>query len=130
VHIQPPAFFTIPEGEKPIAPEASVSGPKTLTGRTCTSGQVTGRIRVFNEFEMPEQIDFEIIVARHTDPGWTTLIGLSKGLIIDHGGILACCYCFARAWNTSHNRVENATNILNRPMVELMQQQARLNSYE
>ena len=38
---------------------------------------------------MPEVIDFEIAVAKNTDPGWTPLLGFCKGLIIENGGILS-----------------------------------------
>ena len=38
---------------------------------------------------MPNKIDFDIMVAKFTDPGWTPLIGISKGMIIEHGGMLS-----------------------------------------
>ena len=45
---------------------------------------------------MPDKIDFEILVTKHTDPGWTALIALSKGLIIEHGGVLSHASIVAR----------------------------------
>ena len=44
---------------------------------------------MFTEFGIPDPIDFDILVAKHTDPGWVPLIGLCKGLIIECGGILS-----------------------------------------
>ena len=38
---------------------------------------------------MPSSRDFDILVARHTDPGWTPVIGISRGMIIEHGGMLS-----------------------------------------
>jgi pyruvate,water dikinase len=45
---------------------------------------------------MPTEIDFDILVTSHTDPGWTSLIALSKGLIIEHGGVLSHASIVAR----------------------------------
>ncbi len=61
----------------------------SLKGRGCTPGIIKGKIRIFKEFSIPSVIDFDIMVASHTDPGWTALIGVSKGMIIEHGGILS-----------------------------------------
>jgi pyruvate,water dikinase len=48
-----------------------------------------GKVRVFEEFSLPDRVDFDIMVARNTDPGWAALIGLSKGIIVENGGILS-----------------------------------------
>jgi rifampicin phosphotransferase len=87
--VTPPTFFTITEGGQPIIEQMNFSDSKALFGRSCTAGIVKGRIRVFNEFSLPEIIDFDIMVARNTDPGWAALIGLSKGIIVENGGILS-----------------------------------------
>jgi pyruvate,water dikinase len=67
-----------------------------VTARGVSAGTVSGRVKVMKEFEMPDEIDFEILVTRHTDPGWTALIALSKGLIIEHGGVLSHASIVAR----------------------------------
>jgi pyruvate,water dikinase len=64
--------------------------------RGVSPGVVRGRVRVMREFTMPERIDFDILVAGHMDPGWTALIALSKGLIIEHGGVLSHAAIVAR----------------------------------
>ena len=33
--------------------------------------------------------NYEIVVTKHTDPGWTPLFGLCKGIIVEHGGLLS-----------------------------------------
>lgn len=88
-HFTPPAFFTVKEGQKPMLESLEVSSNRTLIGRSCTSGTVRGKVRVFEEFSLPNPIDFDIMVARNTDPGWAALIGLSKGMIVENGGILS-----------------------------------------
>ncbi|AYV81010.1 MAG: hypothetical protein Harvfovirus13_16 [Harvfovirus sp.] len=59
-----------------------------LRGEGCSLGTVTGRVKLFTSPEMP-LTPFDILVAKNTDPGWTTLIGACKGMIIESGGILS-----------------------------------------
>jgi len=87
--ITPPSHFSIKPGEEAPLSQPRKKSNKTIQGRACTSGLIRGRVKVFREFSIPDKIDFDIVVARHTDPGWTSLIGLSKGLIIEYGGILS-----------------------------------------
>jgi len=92
--VAPPAHFSLVEGEEvPLAVPVSALA---LTGKPASPGKVTGRVRVFREFSMPEQQDFDILVTAHTDPGWTALIALSKGMIIEHGGVLSHASIVAR----------------------------------
>jgi len=92
-----------------------------IDARGASPGRVTGRVRVFKEFEMPSDIDFDILVTKHTDPGWTSLIALSKGLIIEHGGVLSHASIVARELGIpAVIGVENATDIyVNGQTVEL-----------
>ncbi len=85
--LEPPTFFGVYEGELPL--ETSKSLTNELIGRGCTKGITKGKVKVFKEYYMPEKIDFEIAVAKNTDPGWTPLLGFCKGLIIENGGILS-----------------------------------------
>ena len=87
--VRPLSHFSLKQGElAPISKEKRTN-KKVLQGRGCTSGIIKGRVKVFKDFSIPDKIDFDILVTRHTDPGWTSLIGLSKGLIIEHGGVLS-----------------------------------------
>lgn len=84
-----PDFFAIRANEKPHCLTPELTDTSELKGRSCNPGIIQGKIRVFKEFEVPKEIDFDILVARNTDPGWTSLIGLSKGMIVENGGILS-----------------------------------------
>lgn len=84
-----PSFFALVASEMPHLLEEEKGDEQELIGRPCNSGIVIGKVHVFTEFEMPNEIDFDIIVAKNTDPGWSLLIGLSKGMIIENGGILS-----------------------------------------
>lgn len=82
------------------------------TIRGVSPGTVSGRVKVMKEFLMPDQVDFEILVTRHTDPGWTSLIALSKGLIIEHGGVLSHASIVARELGIpAVIGVQNATDL-------------------
>lgn len=75
---------------------SNIKDDSLSSGSPASAGTVSGRVRVFKSFEMPDKIDFDILVTSHTDPGWTSLIGLSKGLIIEHGGVLSHAAIVAR----------------------------------
>lgn len=90
----PPAHFVTRSGELDLDRAAQPVTDGQLRG--VSPGIAVGRIKVMREFSMPEDIDFEILVTSHTDPGWTALIALTKGLIIEHGGALSHAAIVAR----------------------------------
>lgn len=90
----PPSHFLALDDE--IIDDSNHAQSESVTARGVSAGTVSGRVKVMKEFEMPDEIDFEILVTRHTDPGWTALIALSKGLIIEHGGVLSHASIVAR----------------------------------
>ncbi len=67
-----------------------------LKGVPASKGKIRGRIKVCINFSLPKKIDFEILVAKHTDPGWNPLLGLIKGLIVEQGGLLSHAAITAR----------------------------------
>lgn len=83
------SFFALLENEMPSCLNDEIKQSNELYGRSCNAGIIRGKVRVFKEFEMPDNMDFDIIVAKNTDPGWSLLIGLSKGMIIENGGVLS-----------------------------------------
>ena len=93
-HENPPSHFLALDGE--MIDEVDQTQSESSTIRGVSAGIASGRVKVMKEFEMPDKIDFEILVTRHTDPGWTALIALSKGLIIEHGGVLSHASIVAR----------------------------------
>ena len=91
-----PTHFSTSNRQPPKVERPGSQNLRNIFGQPTSSGKVTGRVRVFHDFFMPKQIDFDILVTSHTDPGWTPLIALSKGLIIEHGGILSHASIVAR----------------------------------
>ena len=120
-HQVPPPYFTIPVGSKPDLLEGKDNHNRILYGIACSSGKIKGRVRVFREFYFPGDIDFDIVVAQHTDPGWTPLLGIAKGLIVQHGGILSHAAIVSRELQLpTVIGIDNVMNILENGMcVEL-----------
>ncbi|MEP7205109.1 MAG: PEP/pyruvate-binding domain-containing protein [Candidatus Saccharibacteria bacterium] len=107
--IEPPVHFATSNDSLP-----RVVGAKSnvlVQARAASPGIIRGKVKLFKEFSMPDAIDFDILVTSHTDPGWTSLIALSKGLIIEHGGVLSHASIVAR--ELSIPAVIGATNALN-----------------
>lgn len=92
--IMPATHFMTTDGRPPEP--AALEKASGLAARPASPGKVAGSVRVFKEYSMPSAIDFDILVTSHTDPGWTALIALSKGLIIEHGGMLSHASVAAR----------------------------------
>ena len=65
------------------------SQPATsLSGVVSSPGNVTGRAVVLQQPVVPDE-PFDILVVSHTDPGWTPLIALARGVVVEHGGLLS-----------------------------------------
>jgi pyruvate,water dikinase len=82
--LHPPALIL--EG----GPESEPSSSRSLTGIGCSPGTVEGVARVL--FDLAESAAFvpdEILVTPHTDPGWTPLFLVCKGLVTEIGGFLS-----------------------------------------
>ena len=59
-------------------------------------GQVTGCARVVED---PTQSNFEkgdILIAKNTDPGWTPILSIVGGMVMEEGGLLNHCSIVAR----------------------------------
>ena len=61
---------------------------ESLTGVVSSPGNVSGRAAVLHEPVVPDE-PFDILVVAHTDPGWTPLIALARGVVVEHGGLLS-----------------------------------------
>ena len=94
--VLPSSHFSTVGGRPPSVEMPTEFKAHTIHACPASPGVVAGRVRVFKEFSMPTRVDFDILVTSHTDPGWTSLIALSKGLIIEHGGVLSHASIVAR----------------------------------
>ena len=91
----PPRSFAWMPGE--MLPLANAVAPRErLEGTRVVPGRITGRVLVMAEFRPAPWPEFDLLVARHTDPGWSLLLAQCKGLIIEHGGLLSHASIVAR----------------------------------
>lgn len=94
-HVQAPTRF-VTKGIITDLPKDFVTDPKAeshsskthLAGTVASPGTIEGRVIVLHDPVMPTE-PFDILVVSHTDPGWTPLIALAKGIIVENGGILS-----------------------------------------
>ena len=90
----PRSFAWLP-GEEPPRAKAT-EGSATMNGHRVVPGRIEGRVLVMPEFQPGPWPEFDILVARHTDPGWSLLLAQSKGLVIEQGGLLSHASIVAR----------------------------------
>jgi pyruvate,water dikinase len=84
----PRSFAATPSGEAPPYIPGAATG-ETVEGQCVFPGVVHGRLLVMDEYRPGPWPDFDILVAKHTDPGWSMLISKAKGLVVEHGGLLS-----------------------------------------
>ena len=90
----PPSHFKVRNGKWSVLENGKNNSGNNGTG--VSPGKIIGKAIVLKKFEIPKKDSFDIIVTRRTDPGWTALMGLSKGIIVEHGGILSHASIVAR----------------------------------
>jgi phosphohistidine swiveling domain-containing protein len=84
----PRSFATTPSGEAPPYIPAAATG-ESVEGQCVFPGLVHGRLLVMDEYRPGPWPEFDILVAKHTDPGWSMLISKAKGLVVEQGGLLS-----------------------------------------
>lgn len=91
-------YSTIPDRIKtvgiPIAfdqlkPEEKILFEGDISGLGCSKGIVKAKIKIVHSPTDIEGLSGCIMVAEKTDPGWTPLFPLAKGLIIERGSLLS-----------------------------------------
>ena len=93
--IDPPAYFTVVNGRWP-ALNASKPSAESWQGTAASSGTVLDHATVMESFEPRLDEKVGVLVTKRTDPGWTPLMALSKGLVVEHGGMLSHASIVAR----------------------------------
>ncbi len=96
--------------------DRSIIAAKSLPGALSSPGDARGKVIVLDEPILPKE-PFEILVVSHTDPGWTPLIALAKGVIVEHGGVLSHAAIVTRELGIpSIIGVKDATQVLKNGM--------------
>jgi pyruvate,water dikinase len=71
-------------------------GEETRKGLACCKGLVTAKVRVIEDPRTEALLPGEILVARHTDPGWIAVFANAAGVIAERGSLLSHSAIVAR----------------------------------
>ena len=83
-----PPFMMASDGEIPPLAAREDLPPGALSGTAASAGVVEGRVRVVLDPAHEVLHAGEILVAPHTDPGWTPLFVHAAGLVTEVGGLM------------------------------------------
>lgn len=97
---QPPNRFWEEGGRITEADEKRpTSHPGAWHGLGASPGEVQGRVIVLEHPDVAEVQAGDILIATHTDPGWTPLFRLVSGAVIENGGLLSHASIVAREYH-------------------------------
>jgi pyruvate,water dikinase len=72
------------------------AGGTVLRGIGTSLGRVTGRAVIVEDPAAAKIRRGDVVVARHTDPGWTPIFSIIGGIVMEEGGLLNHCSIIAR----------------------------------
>jgi pyruvate,water dikinase len=61
----------------------------TIASTGMNNGIISGTALVLNSFDPKGQYSGKILVTQQTDPGWTIIFPMLKGIIVERGGMLS-----------------------------------------
>jgi rifampicin phosphotransferase len=88
----PPSSFLV-DG-RPAETFTTVAG--VIRGIGTSAGQASGPARIVRDPSRADIRPGDILVAENTDPGWTPILSLAGGLVVEEGGLLNHCSIVAR----------------------------------
>ena len=72
------------------------SDTNLIRGIGTSPGRVSGRAKIVRD---PSKADIrygDILIAKNTDPGWTPILSIAGGMVMEEGGLLNHCSIVAR----------------------------------
>jgi phosphohistidine swiveling domain-containing protein len=76
--------------------ETFTTGAGAVRGIGTSAGQASGPARIVHDPARADIHPGDILVAANTDPGWTPILSLAGGLVVEEGGLLNHCSIVAR----------------------------------
>jgi rifampicin phosphotransferase len=73
----------------PKTPASAVVHPRERRGTPCGSGRATGSVRVIRDPIADQLQPGEVLVARHTDPGWVQHFVNAAAVVVERGSVLS-----------------------------------------
>ena len=94
----------------PYDPEAAKNDDgASLRGTSQSRGSITGRARIVTSLEHIGRVkDGDILVCNSTDPGWTPVFLVIKGIVTETGGVLSHAACLSREYGLPAVQIPNA----------------------
>ena len=81
--------------------------------KTTSTGKVTGTARVVNELSQIGRVkQGEILIVHATDPGWTPVFMLIKGIVLETGGLISHGALLAREYGLPGVQIEGALRLI------------------
>lgn len=77
-----------------IANVIETGDTRTATG--CSAGQITAKARVIRDPQTQSLAPGDILVARHTDPGWIAVFSNASAIVVERGSLLSHSAIVAR----------------------------------
>ncbi|MHA6325341.1 PEP/pyruvate-binding domain-containing protein [Roseivivax sp. CAU 1753] len=87
-----PALMTRPAAAQAALPETG----DQRTGTGCSAGIVTARAQVIRDPRSESLTPGDILVARHTDPGWIAVFSNASAIVVERGSLLSHSAIVAR----------------------------------
>lgn len=82
------------ETAAPTSPEEDAA--LSRTGTACSAGTVTAKARVIDDPSTQSLDHGDILVARHTDPGWIAVFANASAIVVERGSLLSHSAIVAR----------------------------------
>ncbi|HKY93242.1 MAG TPA: PEP/pyruvate-binding domain-containing protein, partial [Nevskiaceae bacterium] len=93
--------------------QPELSGDGVLRGKTTSVGKVTGTARVVFELSQIGRVQHgEILIVHATDPGWTPVFMLIKGIVLETGGLISHGALLAREFGLPGVQIEGALQLI------------------
>jgi len=93
IEVRGPAI--LPATTTHVALEITETGD-TRTATGCSAGQVTAKARVIRDPRTESLTPGDILVARHTDPGWIAVFSNASAIVVERGSLLSHSAIVAR----------------------------------
>lgn len=99
VHVRVPVQANMDHAVKMQNREVGDQSQDRWNGLGCSRGQVVGEVKFVQDLNDIQNLSGKIMLAERTDPGWTPLFALVKGLVIEKGSALSHASIIAREMN-------------------------------
>lgn len=74
----------------------AVDGATTRSGTGCSAGRIKARARIIRDPRTEKLAPGDILVARHTDPGWIAVFSSASAIVVERGSLLSHSAIVAR----------------------------------